>query len=135
MATAPPRGQSRAAILAQLRSPLAFFGLLVISVEASFGVSLARFQYSEPITRILASWMGGLFLAALLAVTILTFKVPRVMADSKRAAAFEVEFLTERVRDAVRLILEYSESSQKTPQDLLDLLDKVEKVLRGSTHK
>jgi hypothetical protein len=123
--------KSRGAILAQLQTPLKFFGLLLITVEGSFGVCLARYSYSEQITKLFANWMGVLFLVSALAVVVLTKIAPNdLLLRSEDQTVMNPYLQAERIREAVKIMLKYSESKQKTPERLIDTLDRVEKLLK-----
>jgi hypothetical protein len=126
-------GRSRALILSHLPPPFRFFGLLLLVIEPSFGTYLVVVRPAERVVLTFGSLMGGLFVVAALAVTLLTLKVPK-SSGSQNENKTEKDFADQarRIKIAVKLVLRYSESNNKSPRALLDLLEKVEAVLISS---
>lgn len=70
--------------LSSLKYPLVFFGMALFIVESAFSFAL-KGSTSEKTSFILSSWMGGLFLIAILVVAFLVYKVPtHIMLESQK---------------------------------------------------
>lgn len=131
-----PTGQPRESILAQLRYPLVFFGLALLVVEAAFGVGLATNSTSTALTIVLSSWMGVLFLAAILVVAFLVYKVPtHIMLESQRQLRAEVEALTDlrsRVSMALRMLESVTADSLADPESFGSQISSVVTILNAT---
>lgn len=129
------KGKSRArkaspsSYLAQLRSPLIFFGLALLLIESSFGACLLRYAFSEHTVTILACWMAVLFIIAIVAVSILTYKVPRhLMLEFQTNTTEEVAAKMRRIRKAITAVLQFSQRGTNDPESVMQMLGEVESL-------
>src|ERR1043166_6192659 len=126
------RKASPAAYLAQLRSPLVFFGLALVLIESSFGACLVRYAFSEHTVTILAFWMAVLFISAIVAVSVLTYKVPRhLMLEFQTKTADEAAMKIWKIRKAIALVLQFSQRGTNDPESVMQMLEEVEALFTG----
>ena len=134
----------RGSTLSHLRSPLVFFGLSLLVVESAFGACILKYSGTEHTVVILASWMGGIFVLSILAVSFLTYKVPKniivEVADQKSKELDDTQELYnlrlqeaedhyKRVHSAVATVFKFAKTDSMELSAVLDMLAEVETIL------
>jgi len=142
MQAAPPSREKRPAVtrsrrdaasnnsaLAQLRFPLVFFGLALTVIEGAFTGVLLKSASDAAVTEFIGSLMAILFLAAIVSVTFLTYRVPTHIMLSEQTGIVDPSIMTARIRQATLLLIEAGQPG--SPAEFVDLLARIERILNG----
>lgn len=116
----------RANVLAALRSPLTFFGLVLLLAEGAFSAVLVRGGHALQFDVAVVICMTTIFLACISAVFFLVLRVPAniMLTEDKQVATAEA---VKRAREALHVVL--SRPKPTTASEMLALLSAVEAVL------
>jgi hypothetical protein len=124
---------SRSGVLAQLSTPLSFFGLSLLVIEGTFGAVLVTSSLSEKVVMIILLAMVALFLVSIVAVSCLTYLVPsHIMLKPQQRpfrSAAELASVNERVEQATDKLRELSNSPPKNAAALRKGLEEVRSML------
>jgi hypothetical protein len=108
-----------------------FFGAALAIYEGTIGTSLLTGKHSD--ATVIFIWlcvaMGTVILAAMGMVAILVFKKPQHLMLSQQGSIGEELKRNTRMRAATKVLVQ--SPRPRTPQELLDLMDKIEVILSG----
>jgi hypothetical protein len=115
--------------LARLTHPLVFFGAALAIYEGTIGTALLTGKHSDATVIWLCVAMGTVILAAMGIVAILVFKKPQHLMLSQQDSIRKELRQNARMRAATKVLVQ--SPRPRTPQELIDLMDKIEKALSG----
>lgn len=116
--------------LARLTHPLVFFGAALALFEGTIGTALLLQHHSDTTVIWLCAMMAVVILSAIVTVAILVVKRPQGLMLTQQDAIGEDIDVTRRARDAARILVETPKP--RTPAELLQLLERIERTLSGT---
>jgi len=109
-------------MLAQLSSPLRFFGLALLVTESAFSGPLIRGGQGDKVTITFGYLMAGLFALSVVTVAVLMLITRTELADSPSKRS-DQERLAKATETIARAIAEFTKEPGRSPSEVNSLLD------------